>query len=79
MNNLAITPYICLHALQLQNVKRDVAKKIDITELNKQKLVANDKETEKENTVIENNQPTESTNIDNLPVPISYENNESEL
>jgi hypothetical protein len=28
MNNLAIIPYFALHALQLQNVKRDVAKKI---------------------------------------------------
>ena len=37
MNNLAISPYIGLHALQLQNVKRDVAKKIDIDELNKNK------------------------------------------
>lgn len=29
MNNLAIIPYFTLHALQLQNVKRDVAKKIN--------------------------------------------------
>lgn len=28
MNNLAILPYLSLHALQLQNVKRDVAKKV---------------------------------------------------
>jgi hypothetical protein len=34
MNNVAVTPHICLHALQLQNVKRDVAKKISIDELN---------------------------------------------
>lgn len=34
MNNLAIIPYIGLHALQIQNVKRDVAKKIDINNLN---------------------------------------------
>lgn len=34
MNNLAITPYIALHALQLQNVKRDVVKKVSIDELN---------------------------------------------
>jgi len=34
MNNLAISPYIALHALQLQNVKRDVVKKISIDELN---------------------------------------------
>jgi hypothetical protein len=34
MNNIAITPYIFLHALQIQNVKRDVAKKVSIHELN---------------------------------------------
>jgi len=34
MNNLAIVPYIGLHALQIQNVKRNIAKKIDINELN---------------------------------------------
>jgi hypothetical protein len=34
MNNLAISPYIALHALQLQNVKRDVVKKVSIDELN---------------------------------------------
>jgi hypothetical protein len=35
MNNLAISPYICLHALQIQNIKRDVVKKVSIQELNK--------------------------------------------
>ena len=34
MNNLAISPYICLHALQIQNVKRNVVKKASINELN---------------------------------------------
>jgi len=34
MNNLAITPYIGLHALQLQNVKRNIVKKASIEELN---------------------------------------------
>jgi hypothetical protein len=33
MNNLAIIPYVFLYALQLQNVKRDVVKKISIDEL----------------------------------------------
>lgn len=34
MNNLAITPYICMHALQIQNIKRNVVKKVSITDLN---------------------------------------------
>jgi len=35
MNNIAITPHICMYALQQQNVKRDVLKKIPISELSK--------------------------------------------
>ena len=34
MNNIAITPYVALHALQIQNVKRDVVKKVNIETLN---------------------------------------------
>ena len=34
MNNAAIFPYIGMHALQIQNVKRDVVKKASISELN---------------------------------------------
>lgn len=34
MNNAAIVPHIAMHALQLQNVKREVVKKRDIKELN---------------------------------------------
>lgn len=34
MNNIAISPYIAMYALQIQNVKRNVAKKVSIDELN---------------------------------------------
>ena len=34
MNNIAISPYIALYALQIQNVKRNVAKTASIKELN---------------------------------------------
>lgn len=34
MNNIAILPYIGLHALQIQNIKRDVVKKVSIENLN---------------------------------------------
>jgi hypothetical protein len=34
MNNIAILPYIGMHALQIQNVKRNVYKKVSIKELN---------------------------------------------
>lgn len=36
MNNMAISPYIFMHALQIQNVKRNVAKKASIQELQKE-------------------------------------------
>lgn len=36
MNNIAISPYIGLHALQIQNIKRNVVKKASIVELNKE-------------------------------------------
>jgi hypothetical protein len=61
MNNLAVLPYICIHALQLQNVKRNVAKKRDIhvsdplesnkefkTEIEKEIEIEKEKEKEKE-------------------------------
>ena len=35
MNNLAISPYFGLHALQIQNVKRDVVKKVPLPPLGK--------------------------------------------
>ncbi len=34
MNNIAVSPYIGMHALQIQNIKRDVVKKVSIQELN---------------------------------------------
>jgi len=34
VNNLAISPYISMHILQLQNIKRDVAKKFSLNALN---------------------------------------------
>jgi hypothetical protein len=34
MNNIAVLPYISLHALQIQNVKRNTTKKVSINELN---------------------------------------------
>jgi len=34
LNNIAIIPHITLYALQLQNIKHEVIKKMDINELN---------------------------------------------
>ncbi len=82
MNNLAIVPYVCLHALQIQNVKRDVVKKVNINELNKNNIVEKEiSNTDKSSDNNENNDvdftkiSTESTNIADLPQPISSNEN----
>jgi hypothetical protein len=49
MNNAAITPHIAMHALQLQNVKRDTVKKMDISQLNEAKPEVLEKEESREN------------------------------
>jgi hypothetical protein len=71
MNNAAITPYIFLHALQIQNVKRNVVKKVSINELNNQVHVISDTNNEPVTTnTINENVPisiTQGTSINNLP------------
>jgi hypothetical protein len=66
MNNIAISPYIGLHALQIQNVKRNTVKKADIKELNKmEELISSD---------IQNNDipdsDTPKNEINNTPEPL---------
>ena len=60
MNNIAVLPYIGLHALQIQNVKRNVSKKASINELNLSTVLENVLEN-----VVENVSTT--TKIDDLP------------
>jgi hypothetical protein len=59
MNNIAITPHIAMYALQIQNVKRETVKKMNIKQLNVQPLEKVDTQENEEN---EEN----ATNIDNL-------------
>ena len=84
MNNVAITPYIALHALQIQNVKRNVAKKVSINELNNQTYdiegnldnfdnLDNLDNINNESTNIE----TSGTDINNLPEPEATSLNET--
>ena len=40
MNNIAVVPYIGMHALQIQNIKRNVVKKASIQELNNEQIIA---------------------------------------
>ena len=78
MNNIAILPYICLHALQIQNIKRDVVKKVSIQELNKNEVVipVDKEEVSNHNDNNENiNDDKKSTNINDLPEPASSGDN----
>ena len=59
MNNAAILPYIGMHALQIQNVKRDVVKKASITELNKENIHI---ETPNESEIVNDSMITENIN-----------------
>jgi len=81
MNNIAISPYIGMHALQIQNVKRNVVKKASIDEINKPVINTQIQEKEDiketqiiEREVVEQNNVSEGTNIDNLPQPINNDN-----
>ena len=65
MNNIAILPYIGLHALQIQNVKRNVAKKVSINELNNQIIQPENNSNTNVNIQADTNT---SSNIDELPV-----------
>jgi len=72
MNNLAISPYICLHALQIQNVKRDVVKKVDIKELNRNAV---NNGNNNNNNVNNNNVNNNENNVNNN----NSDNNKSQL
>ena len=70
MNNIAILPYICLHALQIQNIKRDVAKKVDINNLDKKNEFINpadesNNNNTNNNTNINTNNNTNNNNTNN--------------
>ena len=69
MNNIAVSPYIGLHALQIQNIKRNIVKKASIDELNKSVINNTQLSEKQETTVVEQNIVSEGTNIDNLPQP----------
>ena len=89
MNNIAILPYITLHALQIQNVKRNTVKKVSINELNNEVIYPDDTNSSDTNININKSVATvdeklevttnDTTNISNLsstiPVPASLDNN----
>jgi hypothetical protein len=63
MNNIAISPYIGLHALQMQNVKRNVVKKVSINELNNEVIYPVDSDINDENANTDLNQTTEPNTV----------------
>ena len=74
MNNIAISPYIGMHALQIQNIKRNVVKKACINELNQpQDDITQDDITQDDITPDDITQDN-GTTIDNLPI-VEPENN----
>jgi hypothetical protein len=79
MNNIAVAPYIGMHALQIQNIKRNVVKKASIDELNKPEINNTQLHEKQETTVVEENIVSEGTNIDNLPQPTNDNNIGSEI
>jgi hypothetical protein len=84
MNNAAILPYVGMYALQIQNVKRDIVKKANISELNNEIIHPVDnntnindlQETNDPNDLdeISSNIPDIGTTIDELPEPNFIEN-----
>lgn len=81
MNNIAVSPYIGMHALQIQNIKRNVVKKASINELNKPVTTTQvpEKQEIQEPIVVEQNIVSEGTNIDSLPEPAIDNNIGSEI
>lgn len=63
LNNIAIIPHITLYALQLQNIKHEVIKKMDINELNSVEVSLKYEENEPKSTPIEE-LPVENKEID---------------
>jgi len=66
MNNIAISPHILLYGLQLQNIKRDAIKKLDIVELNNTQKIQTSIEESEDIEKIEEDNVKEATNIEDL-------------
>ena len=67
MNNVAVAPYIGMHALQIQNVKRNVVKKVSVDDINDE-IMRPQASVDTHTVQQEAHMSDESTNINNLPV-----------
>ena len=75
MNNAAILPYIGMHALQIQNVKRNTVKKVSINELNVEESLNKEELVPKEPTDSKEFIPTDATDSKKSEEQISQEIN----
>ena len=73
MNNLAILPYITMHALQIQNVKRNTVKTVSIDELNN----TTTQNMENINHLEENTLNNNNDNTNNLTTTNNNDNNDN--
>ena len=81
MNNLAVVPYIGMHALQIQNVKRNIVKKASVSELNHEIIQPLETQDELEQSHAGNNHNDvdidvneHGTSINDLPSHVSNDN-----
>ena len=58
-----------MHILQLQNIKRDVTKKISIDTLINTQVISDDTKVEKNNEILVTNNHTDTTNIADINKP----------
>jgi hypothetical protein len=75
VNNLAISPYISMHMLQLQNIKRDVTKKLSVEKLKTKQTtvdVTNEQNNNNNNNILEN-QTTSINDLTELSKELSEE------
>lgn len=68
MNNIAISPHIGMYALQIQNIRRDVVKKVSINELEKSQIQLNNNSKELINEKIDTDimRDIKDTSIENI-------------
>ena len=75
MNNIAISPYIGMHALQIQNIKRNVVKKVNIQELNMDQQTTNIATNQDQllpiTEQVDKDKDTNTDTIDNIGTPIN--------
>jgi hypothetical protein len=79
MNNLAILPYICIHTLQIQNVKRNTTQKVSVSKINHEIIHPVENDDIKNNEIYNDNNDHNNHNDDNGNHIIHHENYNEEI